>query len=182
MRISEIITEDKNNKNNHPFSHLLQKVEDGWFDKHVAELIVRFPSYFAKKALSPSEAATIIASNDSLFDAIVDYKQSNQPFSPTEEKQIVSIVQRVKPIDKVFYRGTETESYDDKHVMAVQSWSLNVATAKMFGDHIWQTVGKVQGIEIGEIFYMRDMLFGGGNGLGDSQAEWLLLNPKKKLI
>ena len=70
----------------------------------------------------------------------------------------IGLLKKVIPVDKTFYRGTERESYDDDHIMAVQSWSMNIKTAKMFGTYIWKTIDPVKGIQISDVAYLYGQL------------------------
>jgi hypothetical protein len=92
-------------------------------------------------------------------------------------------MKRIKPMDKTFYRGVEFESQDEKHIMPIQSWATSVKVANYFGDIIYQTIGPVQGVELGSIFYINEMIYDHeSNGLTESMGEWFLLNPKKEVM
>ena len=82
----------------------------------------------------------------------------------------------------MFYRGTEYENQNETHIMNVQSWTPNIQTAKMFGSYIYKTIAPVKAVELSNIFYWHGLVYNNHDGLGDSQAEWFLLNPKKTLI
>lgn len=155
---------------------------DMW-DPHYAEMLKRFDKVKSSSVITAGEAAMLIAADQKMFEAVDDYKQANAPIPTEVEQRLITIIKRVKPISsKTFYRGVDHEDYDDKHIMGLQSWSPNIQTAKMFGRVIYKTLGPVRGFEIGEVYYWHDNLHDTGNGLGDSQAEWLLLPPEKELL
>lgn len=180
MLISEIVSMEHEDKE--PFRHLFSKIDDGWFDPLEGKMIKNFSNILLKSNINHYEAAMIVASDNELFDAIDSYKYANTPFDKTAEQKLLHILSKTNPVDKTFYRGTDTQHYDDHHIMAVQSWSLNEQTAKMFGQYLWKTVGRVIGVEVANIYYWRSLLFSEGNGMGDAQAEWLVLPPKNKKL
>lgn len=180
MLISEIVSMDTSNKK--PFQHLFSKIDDGWFDPLEGTMIKDFSNILTKSKTNHYESAMIIASDNELFDAVDSYKYANTPFDKNTEQKLLHILSKTTPVDKTFYRGTDTQQYDDSHIMAVQSWSLSEQTAKMFGKYIWKTAGNVTGVEVANIYYWRNLLFSEGNGMGDAQAEWLLLPPKNKKL
>lgn len=153
---------------------------DMW-DPRYAEMLKRFEDIKTSSVITHGEAALLVAADPMICDALFAYKEANVPIPSEAEQRLISTIKRIKPFNKTMFRGVEREDYDDHHVMALQSWSPSIYTAKMFGNVIYQTVGPVRGIEVGEVYYWHDNLHDTGNGLGDSQAEWLLLNPKKKL-
>lgn len=178
MRLFEVTGEKWNEKDptkNTPYPL------DMW-EPYNANMLRRYAEIKKSPQITSGEAAMLIAANVNLFDAIADYKWQNTPLDDDVSRALVSVIKRVQPINKTFYRGVESENYDDEHIMPVQSWSANIATAKMFGHHIYQTVGPVKGVEIGDIYYWHGSLYGGESGFGDNQAEWFLLNPKKENI
>lgn len=149
------------------------------FDKVEADLFSRYEDIKTYSQLTAYEAALLIAANHDLSSEIFRYKEFNEPIT---NKDFIGILKKIIPVDKTFYRGTEHESYDEKHIMMVQSWSMNVKTAKMFGEYIWQTTSPARGVQISDVAYLYGHLHDEYIMIGDSQAEWLLLSPPKKLI
>lgn len=149
------------------------------FDKAEADLFSRYEEIKTYSKLTTYEAALLIAANRELSDEIFRYKEFNEPIT---NKDFIGLLKKVIPVDKTFYRGTERESYDDDHIMVVQSWSMNIKTAKMFGTYIWKTIDPVKGIQISDVAYLYGHLHDQYVMIGDSQAEWLLLAPSKELI
>lgn len=150
-----------------------------WWDQRYVKMLQRYHEVKDAPRITREDAEMLIAANESLAETIFDYKYANAPIAGEAARTLIDIISRIEPVDKTFYRGVETENYDASHIMPVQSWSANIKTAKMFGRYIFQTIGPVQGFEIANVYYWFDSLYGGMNGLGDSQAEWLLLNPRK---
>ena len=153
-----------------------------WWPDTEREMLMHYQDVKHSEQITHAEAEMLIGSNRELSHHIFNYKHENTPIPPKIEERIISIINRVVPIDKTFYRGVETEGYDDHHIMRLQSWAMNRQAASWFGDYIFETIGPVKGIEVGNIYYWYGLLYGDTNGLGDSQSEWLLLDPKKKLI
>lgn len=153
-----------------------------WWGEYERDLFLRYDDIKKSNILDNYEAALLIASDNILFDEIDNYKSQNIPLPKESEKRLLEILIKVKPVDKVFYRGVEKENYDDNHIMGVQSWSINENTAKLFGNIIYKTIKPSKGVCISDIYYWNGLINDNSNGLGDIQAEWFLLNPKKILI
>ena len=154
---------------------------DDW-PKFEAELVKSFNDFKDSPTINRYQAELLITLDSKLVDDIVYYKSENIALSDYSNKELAKILKRIQPIDKVFYRGIETENQDDNHIMSVQSWSPSIYTAKMFGHYILKTNKPVRGIELSNVYYLHGLLYGGHNGLGDSQAEWFLLNPSYTLL
>ena len=177
MKIKDIINEEWSEES--PLENTPYPL-DMW-DNPEADQLRRYSEIKKSPRITHSEAEMLIAADKELFSAIDEYKVANVPILNDVSRKLLSIMKRIIPIDKTFYRGVDHEGYDDKHIMKIQSWSPNILTVAMFGDTIYRTVGGVVGFEIGQVYYWHGSLYGDVNGLGDSQAEWLLLNPKKEL-
>lgn len=146
-----------------------------WWDEHYVRLLKTYSFAKNAKSISHEQAEMLIGANENLFNIIDSYKAENTPF---ENNEIISIIKRIVPIKKTLFRGTENEYYDEFHTMPIQSWSENNETAKHFGNTIKRNTSTIQGIKLQNIYYWNGLLYGNENGLGDSQAEWLILPPK----
>lgn len=176
MRYNELSEKEWNEKS--PLENTPDPLD--WWGPTEREMLERYSEVKTAKTITNYEAAMLIGADNEMSYAIFDYKQANTVIKPEDANNIASILQRVKPIDQTFYRGTYQES---KHPMPFRSWSANQDTAEYFAEgQLHKTVGPVRGVELGNIFYWHDSLYGGGSGLGDIQAEWFLLEPKSKRI
>lgn len=174
--ISEAWSEDD------PIGSLPDPIED-WGNIAEAKLIRRYSEVKAAPKITVSEAEMLISADVNLLDDIFLYRYDNTPIPQGSLNKIVSIMKRIMPVDKTFYRGVEYEDYDNKHIMTIQSWATSVKVAKYFGDIIYQTMGSVKGIELSNLFYWNGLLHGESSGFGDGgMGEWLLLPPDKKLL
>lgn len=154
-----------------------------WYDRNFIKRLSGFDRIRNASTIDRYDAEILIASHDWLTEEILQYRYDNTPLSVKAGKALVSIMKRIEPMDKTFYRGVETETQDDKHIMPIQSWATSVKVASYFGDIIYQTVGKVQGVELGSVFYINEMIHNHeSNGLSESMGEWFLLNPKKEIM
>ena len=156
---------------------------DNHYDSNFISLVRDFESFKDKPEITSDEAALLLAFDEDLFNEIDNYKSEND-IDVSASNKIADILDRVKPIDKKLYRGVLTESYDKVHPLPFQSWSANKSTAELFaetGGHIKETTKPIKGVELSDVYYYHDQMFGGGSGLGDIQAEWIVLNEKRKL-
>ena len=187
MRINDIIPDKQNNIKSESWNpddpvNSLSSPAD-WYDRTLIKMLSDFDRIRNAGTLSNHEAELLIATNNSLTEAIIQYRYDNTPLPKDAGLKLVSIMKRITPVDKTFYRGVEFETQDDKHIMPIQSWATSVKVASYFGDIIYQTVGKVQGVELSSIFYYNQQVFDHeSNGLTESMGEWFLLNPKKEII
>lgn len=179
MKINDIIKEKWNP--NDPVNSLSSPPD--WYDKTLIKMLSDFNRIQKASAISNYEAELLIASDNDLTESISLYRYDNTPLPKDAGMKLVSIMKRIKPMDKTFYRGVEFESQDEKHIMPIQSWATSVKVASYFGDIIYQTIGPVQGVELGSIFYINETIYDHeSNGLTESMGEWFLLNPKKEIM
>jgi DNA polymerase III sliding clamp (beta) subunit (PCNA family)/ribosomal protein S18 acetylase RimI-like enzyme len=145
------------------------------------ELFLRYDEIKKADTISDYEASLLVAIDNELFNDIEEYKNQNTPIPKDSEKKLLKILDKVKPVDKVFYRGVDEERYDDYHIMKVQSWTPSKDIAEMFGSYVYKTTTPSKGVEVSDIYYLNGLINNDSDGLGDSQEEWLLLNPKKEI-
>lgn len=153
-----------------------------YIDSHYAKTLLQYHDIKNKSTMTNFEAELLMAADDEIVDMLSDYKAENIPIIGHVAQRFVNIIARIAPISEVFYRGVEQSGYDSRHIMPVQSWSVSIHTAKMFGDVIFKNTMPVKGIEIGNVFYWHHVLHTNSNGLGDGQAEWLLIPPPSERV
>lgn len=179
MKIIDLIKESWNPDD--PVNSLSSPAD--WYDRTLIKMLSRFNEIRNASTISNHEAELLIASDNELTDHIIQYRYDNTPLPIEAGKKLVSIMKRIQPVDKTFYRGVEFETQDDKHIMPIQSWATSVKVASYFGDIIYQTVSPVKGIELASTFYFNQQLYDHeSNGLTESMGEWFLLNPKKEIM
>jgi hypothetical protein len=149
-----------------------------WWGRKESQMIHSYQDIKKSRSIDSYSAAMLLAAQKGVTGAIWDYKVNNTPISGNAASYIVSVLKRIKPENRTLYRGVDREGYDDTHIMLFQSWAANVDTAKLFGRHIYKTVGPVKAVELSSIDYWSGLLYGGSNGLGDNQYEWFVLSPK----
>lgn len=179
MKIIDLITEQWNPDD--PVNSLSSPAD--WYDRTLIKMLSDFDRIRNASSLINHEAELLIASSNDLTETILQYRYDNTPIPKDKGLQLVSIMKKIQPVDKTFYRGVEFETQDDKHIMPIQSWATSVKVASYFGDIIYQTIGPVKGVELSNIFYFNEQIFDHeSNGLTESMGEWFLLNPKKEIM
>lgn len=73
-------------------------------EPHYVNMLRRFSEVSTARSITHGEAAMLIAAMPEVCGTLFDYKEENTPLP-----------------ESTFYRGVEHESYDDKHIMALQS-------------------------------------------------------------
>ena len=179
MKINDVIKESWNPDN--PIESLSDPSH--YYDKNFIKMLSDFDRIRKANTLNHHEAELLIASDNELTEEILQYRFDNTPLSKQIGKKLATIIEKIQPLDKTFYRGVESETQDEEHIMSVQSWATSMKVAGYFGDIIYETVGKVKGAELGNIFYLNEKLYDTeSDGLTESMGEWLLLNPDRERI
>jgi hypothetical protein len=137
-----------------------------------------------------------IATDDALYSYFGDYVQCSDAFEdrPTDSSRVVELVKSIPPFipptqRKCLYRGETIRMGDDRepakwepHLRDLLSWSVNYDTARGFAEArgiVWQTVGKIQGIALGDIVRWRNWTHPNESNYEGMQAEWFVLNTCK---
>jgi len=146
-----------------------------------ANMMRQFSQIEKKKSVTHYEAAMIPGSYPDIVDHVADYKLNNTVFQTDIMNRIVSVLKRVIPVDKTFFRGSDG---DKQHPMPFQSWTPAIDIARMFADSgaLYKTIEPVKGVEINNVFYWYGLIHNDVISYGDAQAEWFLLTPKRTKI
>jgi hypothetical protein len=131
-----------------------------------------------------------IANDDELFEHVIHYVAgdpealNDYPDLTRKLEGLLSELAPFKPVmSRVFYRG-ESEYRRYSKPRQVESWTPNKEVALDFAKNVSDPAVRriyppIQGVQVADLGYWRSRLRPDFKYYGDSQAEWLILRPKK---